>query len=252
MTVKSLTWATAIACLTLLAVAASPAFAGKGHVKGIDVSRFQERIAWNKVGKTEIRFAYVQASRGDGKDCTVVPEECGRDRYYPRNYANAKSVGLRVGAYHRAFAKGGTRSKAKDDARAEANRFIAVVGKVRSNDLRPALDVEAPFLHLDPNRLRLWIRTWMNRVEKKLRVKPIIYTNASSWSATGDTTSFASDGYPLWVANFDVDKPLVPASNWGGKSWTIWQYTSSGRVRGINGNVDRNRLRKGFGKLNAR
>ncbi len=92
----------------------------------------------------------------------------------------------------------------------------------------------------------------MNRVEKKLGVKPIIYTNASSWSATGDTTSFAADGYPLWVANFDVDRPLVPASNWGGKSWTIWQYTSSGRVRGIDGNVDRNRLRKGFGKLNAR
>jgi len=251
---RTFTQAIPIALLTMLSVLAcsAPALGGKGHIKGIDVSRFQERIAWNKVGKTEIRFAYVQASRGDGKDCTVVPEECGRDRYYSRNYANAKDAGLRVGAYHRAFAKGGTRGKAKEDARAEANRFIAVVGKVRRDDLRPALDVEAPFERLDPNRLRLWIRTWTNRVEKKLRVKPIIYTNASSWSATGDTTSFADDGYPLWVANFDVKKPLVPASNWAGKSWTIWQYTSTGRVRGIDGNVDRNRLRKGFGKLNAR
>lgn len=237
--------------LALLLPLAPTAGAAKGPIKGIDVSRFQGRIAWNKVGKTDLRFAYVQASRGSGRDCTVVPEECGRDQYFARNYGNAKAAGLRVGAYHRAFAKGRTRSKAKQDARAEANRFIDVVGRVRSDDLRPALDVEVPFRRLDEGRLRLWIRTWANRAEKKLHVKPVIYTNSSSWLATGDTTSFARDGYPLWVANFDVRKPSVPADNWAGKGWTIWQYTSSGRVRGINGNVDRNRLKKGFGKLEA-
>ena len=237
--------------LALLLPLAPTAGAARGPIKGIDVSRFQGRIAWNKVGKTDLRFAYVQASRGSGRDCTVVPEECGRDQYFARNYGNAKAAGLRVGAYHRAFAKGRTRSKAKQDARAEANRFIDVVGRVRSDDLRPALDVEVPFRRLDEGRLRLWIRTWANRAEKKLHVKPVIYTNSSSWLATGDTTSFARNGYPLWVANFDVRKPSVPADNWAGKGWTIWQYTSSGRVRGINGNVDRNRLKKGFGKLEA-
>lgn len=237
--------------LALLLPLAPTAGAARGPIKGIDVSRFQGRIAWNKVGKTDLRFAYVQASRGSGRDCTVVPEECGRDQYFARNYGNAKAAGLRVGAYHRAFAKGRTRSKAKQDARAEANRFIDVVGRVRSDDLRPALDVEVPFRRLDEGRLRLWIRTWANRAEKKLHVKPVIYTNSSSWLATGDSTSFARDGYLLWVANFDVRKPSVPADNWAGKGWTIWQYTSSGRVRGINGNVDRNRLKKGFGKLEA-
>ena len=173
--------------LALLLPLAPTAGAARGPIKGIDVSRFQGRIAWNKVGKTDLRFAYVQASRGSGRDCTVVPEECGRDQYFARNYGNAKAAGLRVGAYHRAFAKGRTRSKAKQDARAEANRFIDVVGRVRSDDLRPALDVEVPFRRLDEGRLRLWIRTWANRVEKKLRVKPVIYTNSSSWLATGDT-----------------------------------------------------------------
>ena len=83
-------------------------------------------------------------------------------------------------------------------------------------------------------------------------MKPLIYTNASSWSATGDTTWFAHNGHPLWVANFDVPKPLVPAQNWAGKGWSIWQYTSSGRARGIQGAVDRNKLKKGFGKLEPR
>lgn len=233
-------------------ILANPAVgAAGGPIEGIDVSRFQGEIDWKGVGKTDLRFAYVQASRGSGRDCTVIPEECGRDQYFSRNYENAKAVGLRVGAYHRAFAKGGTRGKAKDDARAEANRFFNVVDEVRNDDLRPVLDVESPFEHLDEGRLRLWVRTWLNRVEKKLNVKPLIYTNTSSWLATGDTTSFATDGYPLWVANFDVPKPSVPAENWAGKSWTIWQYTSSGHIRGIDGNVDRNRLKRGFGKLDA-
>jgi lysozyme len=243
---------TAAFALALLLLLVPTAGAAKKPIKGIDVSRFQGRIAWNEVGKTDLRFAYVQASRGSGRDCTVVPEECGRDQYFSRNYRNAKKAGLRVGAYHRAFAKGRTRGKAKRDARAEAHRFIDVVGRVRADDLRPALDVEVPFRRLDAGRLRLWIRTWANRVEKKLHVKPVIYTNSSSWLATGDTTSFAEDGYPLWVANFDVRRPSVPADNWAGRGWTIWQYTSSGRVRGISGNVDRNRLKKGFGKLEPR
>lgn len=244
---------TALMLTALLAVSAPAADAAKPKpIKGIDVSRFQGKIHWNQVGKTKVRFAYVAASRGYGKDCTVVPEECGRDQWFDRNYRKAKEAGLRVGAYHRAFAAGPGKESAKADARREANRFVNVVGKVRRNDLRPVLDVEYPFKRLDEASLRVWIRTWLNRVEKKLGVKPLIYTNASSWAATGDTTWFATNGYPLWVANFDVPKPLVPAMNWAGKGWTIWQYTSTGRVRGIDGHVDRNRLKKGFGKLNPR
>jgi lysozyme len=241
--------ALALAALLALAVAAAPA-AAKSK-RGIDVSRFQGLIGWKQVGETKIRFAYAQASRGSGDDCLVVPEECGVDATYDRNYRNAKLEGIRVGAYHRAFASGSTPEAARLDARAEANLFIEAAGKVRNRDLRPALDVETPFDGMNPESLRAWIKAWLSRVEKKLRVQPIIYTNSSSWSATGDTASFADAGYALWVANFDVPKPLVPASNWGGRSWAIWQYTSTGRVRGIDGDVDKNRLATGLGPISA-
>jgi len=239
----------------LLVSAMPPGHAGAvppRPVEGIDVSRFQGRVAWNPVGRTDIRFAYLAASRGYGRDCTVAPEACGRDPWFDRNYAQARRVGLRVGAYHRAFAAGPGRRNAKMDARREADGFVAVVGKVRRRDLRPALDVEHPFTQIGERNLRVWIRTWLKRVERDLGVKPIIYTNASSWAANGDTTSFATHGYPLWVANFDVPSPLVPAAGWAGKGWTIWQYTSSSLISGIDGPVDRNRLWKGFGKLNPR
>jgi len=239
----------ALAALLAVLAAAAPAEAARKPVRGIDVSRFQGLIGWNQVGKTKLRFAYLAASRGYGRDCTVVPEQCGRDRFFDRNYRKAKDAGLRVGAYHRAFPAGPDRAAARLDARREANRFIRVVGKVRRNDLRPALDVEEPFKQLDEATLRTWIRTWLNRVERKLDTKPLIYTNVSSWAATGDTTWFAEHGHPLWVANFDVRRPLVPARRWAGKGWTIWQHTSRGRVRGIDGAVDRDRLKHGFGKL---
>lgn len=224
----------------------------KPRLRGIDVSRFQERIAWKQVGDTQIRFAFVQASRGSGDDCLVVPERCGADEFYERNYRGARANGIRVGAYHRAFASGGDPQGAKEDAREEANLFVSQVGMVRGRDLRPALDVETPFTDLDERSLRVWVRAWLNRVERKLGVVPIIYTNDSSWQATGDTTAFALAGHPLWVANFDVPRPAVPAQDWGGRSWTIWQYTSSGSVRGIEGAVDKNRLRRGFGKIRSR
>jgi len=235
-----------------LMLLALPATASAKSKRGIDVSRFQGVIGWKLVGETKLKFAYAQASRGSGNDCLVVPEECGGDQTYDRNYRSAKDVGMRVGAYHRAFASGATPLAAKADAREEANLFIDVVGKVRSSDLRPALDVETPFDDMTPISLRAWIKAWLARVEAKLGQTPLIYTNASSWSATGDTTSFADSGHPLWVANFDVKRPIVPAANWGGKGWAIWQFTSSGRVRGIEGNVDKNRLSGGLGKISAR
>ena len=206
------------------------------------MSRFQGKINWARVGETRIRFAYIQASRGSGEDCTVLPDRCGPDEFFLRNRTRARGVGIRVGAYHRAFATGATRRKARRDARAEANLFIAMVGELRRRELLPALDVETPFGDLNPKRLRIWIRTWLARVEEALGARPIIYTNHSSWQATGDTTSFARAGYRLWVAHWGVARPRVPARNWAGRGWSIWQFTSDGRVRGIDGRVDKDRL----------
>jgi lysozyme len=252
------TRATLIAALALVAAAGLPApSAAPGArakpkvIRGIDVSRFQGHVAWRQVAKTKNRFAFIQASRGSGDDCRVIPEECGADPTYERNYRNARSVGLRVGPYHRAFASGRTPDQAREDAREEAKLFIATVGRLRGRDLLPVLDVETPLGRLDEKELRIWIATWTRKVHRRLGYRPIIYTNYTSWQATGDALRFAKDGHRLWVANFDVPRPAVPASNWAGKGWSVWQYTSTGRVRGIAGHVDRNRLFKGFRKVSV-
>jgi lysozyme len=240
----------AVALCALCALSPVPASAG-GSTMGIDVSRFQGDIAWQLVADAGIEFAFVQASRGSGDDCAVRPKRCGPDRYYPGNYLNAGQAGIPVGAYHRAFVGGDTRERVKDDARTEAEVFLSQVGELHSGDLLPALDVEAPFDGLRPGRLRVWVRTWLRRVRTALGERPIIYTSPTSWSATGNTTEFALAGHPLWIANWGVSQPSVPASNWAGRGWSVWQYTSSGRVNGIEGRVDLNRLGVGLAGISV-
>jgi GH25 family lysozyme M1 (1,4-beta-N-acetylmuramidase) len=239
------------AALLWLALTAGPS--GAARQQGIDVSRFDDRIDWERVAGDGIEFAFVQASRGAGDDCAVKPRRCGRDGLYGSNYQGARAAGIPVGAYHRAFVTGRGRSTVKADAKAEAAIFTDEVGRLRPGDLRPALDFEMPFAEgLEAKHLMLWARVWLRRVKADLGVKPVIYTNVSSWAATGDTTEFALDGNPLWVANWGVSRPAVPAANWAGKSWSVWQYTSDGSVAGIGGRVDRDVLRGGLRALSVR
>ena len=234
-------------CFVLLGTTAAPAPAATKPL-GVDVSRFNGVIDWPTVSASGIRFAFVQASRGSGLDCAVKPTSCGADPYWLANSANAKAAGVRVGPYHRGFASGGTPATARADALAEANVFIAQVGRLQSGDLLPVLDVETPFTGMTAVSLRAWIRTWLVRVKKRLGAQAMIYTNSSSWGATGHTTIFARK-HPLWVAAWNVSRPIVPAANWGGRGWSVWQFTSSGSVPGISGRVDQNRLAVGLRKI---
>jgi lysozyme len=239
------------AMLVVATICLAPASAGAGtRAMGIDVSRFQGPIDWPTVATAGgIRFAFVQASRGSGTDCTVKPAQCGADPYFASNRVAAESNGIRVGAYHRAFAAGGTADTARADAIAEADVFLGTVGSLQSGELVPVLDVETPFSGMTATSLRTWIRVWVKKVNKRLGRKPMIYTNASSWGATGSTREFAKANYPLWVAEWGVSRPSVPAGNWAGHGYSVWQYSSSGTVPGITGKVDQDRLGRGLGTI---
>jgi GH25 family lysozyme M1 (1,4-beta-N-acetylmuramidase) len=246
--IRKATVALAALCLAVAGLAPASASAGT-KAMGIDVSRFQGPIDWPTVATTGIRFAFVQASRGSGADCTVKPGQCGADPMFATNRVAAEANGIRVGAYHRAFAAGGTPEDARADAVAESDVFLGAVGSLQSGELVPVLDVETPFSGMTATTLRTWIRVWVKRVNKRLGRKPMIYTNASSWGATGNTLEFAKAKYPLWVAEWGVSRPSVPASNWAGHSFSVWQYSSSGTVAGISGKVDQDRLGTGLAKI---
>ncbi len=197
------------------------------RLEGIDVSHWQGTIDWAKVRAAGKKFAYIKAS----EHTTFV------DDTYQTNRSRAKSAGLKVGAYHFARPNIGT-----TDAYAEADHFIETADWT-SGELRPVLDLEDTG-GLTSSALQTWVKAFVQRIYDRTGVRAVIYVSPAFWSSKmGNSTWFAKNGYDvLWIAHWTTaGSPSIPAENWGGKSWTFWQYTSDGSVPGISGRVDLDR-----------
>jgi GH25 family lysozyme M1 (1,4-beta-N-acetylmuramidase) len=214
----------------LVAVPVSPASAAV-RVPGIDVSKWQGDVDWAAVASTPVRYVIMRATIGNtpSKARFVDPK-------YAEYLAGATANGLVVGAYHRANV-----GRADDDAVREANYFVNNA-QIAAGDVLPVLDIEETH-GLSIVEMQDWVREWVQRVFARTGVKPMIYTSPNFWlTYMGNTPWFADHGYPLWIAHWGVPAPSVPAENWRGNGWTFWQWTSTGHVAGIAGNVDRDRF----------
>jgi GH25 family lysozyme M1 (1,4-beta-N-acetylmuramidase) len=206
----------------------NPVEAGPTYLRGIDVSKWQGAIDWPKVADDGIRFAIVRATYGNS---TVDP-------WYATNREGADAAGLAFTAYHYA-----TPEKTPGDAAREADHFVDTA-QLLGRHLVPVLDLE-DHNGLGPKRLRAWARAWLERVEERLGVKATIYTNGYFWrDRMGNSQWFANNGHRLWIAHWGASKPSVPAGNWAGNGWTLWQHAvgARGRVDGIDAPVDLNRF----------
>jgi lysozyme len=211
--------------------AASPrpigTFAQPGHLLGIDVSHWQGKIIWRDAKRGGVRFAIAKATEA----------QTFSDPQYARNQARADRHGVAFGAYH--FARP---DRSANDAVREADHFVRVA-KLKPRHLVPVLDLETTG-GLGPKALINWTRAWVQRVESRLGVKPMIYTSPYFWRDNlNNTRWFADNGYRLWIAHWRTSSPMVPAANWGGRGYSVWQLSDCGGVAGIRGCVDVDLLR---------
>ncbi len=204
-----------------------PAASLAGTLEGIDISHWQGTINWTLVAGAGKKFAIMKATESTNYT----------DPTYATNHAQAKAAGLWTGAYH--FARP---SAAANDAILEADRFASVMN-LGIGDLVPALDLEDSG-GLSVTALQAWVRTFLDRVTATVGARPMIYTSPAFWKNNMGNSRFLADlGYKtLWVAHWGVSSPEVPASNWGGRGWTFWQYSSTGTVPGISTRVDLDRF----------
>ena len=183
---------------------------------GIDVSRWQGEIDWERVAAAGYSFVVMRATIGN---------------YYtdPRFYINwrdARDVGLLLSAYHVVVPH--------RPADSQIERFFEVLDGRRC-DMPPVLDVE-----VSRGRRREDVTARVAEcaaaMEDQDGRKPIIYTARWFWDRYV-LDSVPTADFDLWVAHYGVSRPALPR---GWEEWRFWQYSDHGRVPGIRRVTDLN------------
>ena len=208
-------------------------------VLGIDVSYYQGTIDWNAVAGDGYSFAIARINHSDFMD----PQ-------FDANWAGIKNVGLVRGAYQY-FEPG-------EDPVWQAEVVVEKVGMLGPGDLPVVIDVETTSGLTDKAAIVASIAEWIDIVEAGTGKTPIIYTGKYFWQDNVSSDAFAD--VPLWHAQYPnaCQPPQTPppecgcaniADQW--TDWLLWQYTSSGSVAGIVGNVDTNVFKGNYDDLIA-
>lgn len=186
-------------------------------IHGIDVSRYQDIIAWEEVkkmsvGEIKLGFSFIKATEGIGNT----------DPQFTRNWRKAKSNDIIRGAYHFFIAS--------KDGKTQAENFIKRV-ELEPGDLPPVLDVEQRF-GASKAQLQKEVKEWLDVVENYYHIKPVIYTNVDFYN---QNLGSDFDHYPLWVAHYyQQEQPRIS------RDWIFWQHSDQGNVNGITSKVDFN------------
>lgn len=199
----------------------------KYQVKGVDVSHHNPILDWAEVKRQNIHFTYIKATEGITHN----------DRNYPYNYKLAKENNIKTGSYH--FYNFGI------SGREQAKHFIRVA-ECQSGDLIPAIDVEhspANPYSKDPIFVKSVVKelkVMENEMYEHYGVHPIIYTNTDCYKLYINN-SFPNN--PIWISSLNKE----PSDDI--KNWIIWQFTHTGELDGIVGDLDLNYFRHPFDEL---
>ena len=194
-------------------------------MKGIDVAKWNGVIDWKKVKEDGVQFAILKA----------INKQCKVEDSFNRNYSGALSVGLPIDVYNYSYAT--TVSKATSDAQAVLN---AIKGKKVGTVW---LDVEDK-IQMNLGMTLIDIINAYKYIIEKAGYGFGVYTGLSFYNTLIRPYHSFLD-CKFWIARYPsgavVDLNFEPAESkkpniihalWG------WQYTSSGKVNGISGNVD--------------
>ena len=210
------------------------------RIYGIDISRYQHGkgrkkypIHWNqlrishlgskskkKISGTvdyPVSFCYITSTEGISI----------RNKYYAQDYMAARKQGIHVGAYH--F------FSTRTSGSAQASYFINQT-LFKTGDLPPVLDVEPSDGDIakmgGAQALFRNIRAWLQAVERRCGVKPILYVNQRFVNKFLPEAPDVKRDYKVWIARYGEYKPDVKL--------VVWQLSPDGRVKGITGEVDIN------------
>ena len=203
-------------------------FVSSGIQQGIDVSYHNGTLDWSTIKAAGVDFAILRAAyRGYGTEGTLV-----RDAKFAEYMQGAMSQGIPVGAY--IYSQAITTAEAVQE-----DNYILNIGRGYSLDLPIVFDYE--FAGVKTGRLdSAWSSGKLNKSKmtdialafcdtiKNAGYDAMVYANKTFLSKNLDHEVIENAGYEIWLAHYTTN------TNYTG-DYKIWQYTSSGRIPGIEG-----------------
>ena len=187
---------------------------------GIDVSHWQNNIDFETLNNSQsIDFMIIRAGQG----LNVY------DKKFERNYTNAKKYRIPLGVYLYANAQ------TVEEAREEANHLADII-RGKSFELPVFYDVEAQE-NVDKDTITAICKEFC-RIIKNAGYKTGIYASKYYLMYKMYPKSLPKD-CAIWVASYGRNDGAIPKDTYKYYgNWDIWQYTSTGKIAGINGDVD--------------
>ncbi|MBQ3496927.1 MAG: S-layer homology domain-containing protein [Oscillospiraceae bacterium] len=191
---------------------------------GVDVSSWQGEIDWNAVAADGIDFAMLRLGyRG------YIVGNLNTDAYFEANLQGAAAAGLDVGVYY--FSQAIT----AEEAREEAQYLLAQLNGTQLTypvvfDWELVSDKRGRANRLDTDTLVACANAFCDDI-RTAGYTPMIYFNLYTAYERYDLSRL--DCQDFWSAEYRQ----TPLFHYEAK---MWQYTDSGRVKGIDGGVDMN------------
>ena len=195
----------------------------KTGVLGIDVSKWQKEIDWDKVKNEGVDFAIIRCGFRGSVTGSLV-----EDPYFEQNIKGARAAGIKVGVYF--FTQAVNEVEAVEEA-------SMVISLVRDYELQyPVfIDTEGAGGNGRADSLNVEERTAVCEAfcttVKNAGLEAGVYASRNWYN--NKLTASTLESYAIWLAEYR-SVPLYQGY------YQMWQYTSKGKINGINGNVDLN------------
>ena len=183
---------------------------------GIDVSKWQEEIDFQKVKEAGATFVMMRLGVESNNQVSV-------DKYYKENIKKAKDAGLKVGVYFYSIAT------TIEEAKSQADFVIKTLDN-EELDLPVVFDWESwenwNTFKISFHEINEIANAFLKRIEDK-GYKGMLYSS-KFYLETIWTNKL---NFPVWLAHY------TSKTNYEG-DYEIWQLCNNGKIDGINGDVD--------------
>ena len=189
-------------------------------IRGIDVSHWQDKIDWGAVAADGVRFVFIKAG-SDHSYGGFTP-----DKAFERNMAGASAAGIPIGVFSYSYAR------SVEAVSVGAERLLEMLEPYRPLIRWPvAYDIEEDYQKaLGRSVCTAMCNTFCAHVAAAGYV-PLVYASLDWFTNFINASALTAD---VWLAHY---------TGVGGKTrytgpWAVHQYSETGTVAGIQGNVD--------------